>query len=99
MVIWRYISPDDQTRAIFAQAIDSFAGELEWAGGFTRKNWSMMPERLRIAFEERDPNAEVGAMASIKDADQGFCEAANLDLERLLINLEDMWRNGVRRSR
>jgi hypothetical protein len=88
MMAWRFSSPEAWVGGAIAAAVQSMNDPVKWRGDFTKNNWSVMPERLHEGFRAHATESHIGVMTDLKVTDQGFCELANLDFERLMHKLE-----------
>ncbi|WP_149256744.1 hypothetical protein [Actinomadura sp. K4S16] len=90
MMVWRFSSPEDWVKESMMAVVASMEGPIKWDGDFARKNWSVMPVRLREAFQMHMKDSRLGVVSDLKNLDQEFCRLANLDLGLMMYKLEEV---------
>ncbi|MFF8906848.1 hypothetical protein [Streptomyces olivaceoviridis] len=87
---WRYTSPRDDIAEYIADAVSNVPTQVDWVLDRTRKNWILLPSRLRREAQGLEDPAFSDVVHSINTQDQEFCFQALSDLDLIVRHLQQI---------
>src|SRR3984957_1237690 len=99
IIPWRFKKPSPDLAAFIHGAISTFRGTLTWEFSATKRNWSLMPARIREYARAREYSGTLTAAEELKKTEPEVGIRAHADLRLLAAHLRyhlDLARDGSR---
>lgn len=87
---WRYVSPRGDIALYIEDAVSKIPTQVEWALDRTRRNWILLPGRLRNEAQGLEDPAFSDVVHSINTQDQEFCLKALSYLDLIVRHLQQI---------
>jgi len=84
MIVWRFAESRADSAELISKVVDDVEGPVRWAFDSSARNWTLMPEPLRDAFQEHSNDNYPSVLSDFKRGNQPFCLEADEALGRIL---------------
>jgi hypothetical protein len=101
IITWRFKKPSTELAGFIHSVISTFRGALTWEFSAAKRNWSLMPARIREFARARGYSGTLTAAEELKKTEPEVGIRANADLRLLAAHLQyhlDLARDGTSAS-